>query len=152
GDHAAAVAANERPDGGAAIPPQGRRGAPPMTAPRGRRSLLIPSVAALAGLALFLGLGTWQLNRKAWKEALIDTLNHQLSAPPLELPPPGEWKSWTADNSEFTRVKFRAEFSSVTDALVFSSGSQIRDDAKGNGYFVFSPARLPNGEQVVINR
>jgi cytochrome oxidase assembly protein ShyY1 len=117
-----------------------------------RRGLLVPGALTLAGLALFIGLGTWQLNRKAWKEALIDTLSYQLSASPIDLPPPGKWHSWTADNSEFTRVRFRAEFAGAPDALVFSSGSQIRDDAKGLGYFVFSPAKLPNGQQVVVNR
>jgi len=44
------------------------------------------------------------------------------------------------------------EFPGVSDALVFSSGSQVRDDAKGIGYFVFSPAKLPNGQRVVVNR
>ena len=59
---------------------------------------------------------------------------------------------WTQDNSEFTRVRLRAEFSGAGDALVYTSGSQVRDDVKGTGYFVFSPARLAGGGQVAINR
>ena len=33
-----------------------------------------------AVLATLIGLGTWQLQRKAWKEALIDTLEVRLAA------------------------------------------------------------------------
>ena len=52
------------------------------------RGLLIPAVVTLCGLAVLLGLGTWQLERKAWKEALIATLTSALSAAPVALPPP----------------------------------------------------------------
>jgi len=71
---------------------------------------------------------------------------------PIALPPSGEWAGMTPDNSEFTRVRVRIEFLKDSDALVYTSGSAIRDDAKGTGYFVFSPAHLPDGQQVVINR
>jgi cytochrome oxidase assembly protein ShyY1 len=58
----------------------------------------------------------------------------------------------TPENSEFTRVRLHVEFPKASDALVYTSGSAIRDDVKGTGYFVFSPARLPDGRQVVVNR
>ena len=35
------------------------------------RDLVAPGLASLLALALLLGLGTWQLERKAWKEELI---------------------------------------------------------------------------------
>ena len=119
---------------------------------RARRGLLVPVAVALAGLVLLLGLGTWQLERKAWKEKLVATLDRRLNDAPVALPPSSEWAALTADNSEFTRVRLRVEFPKAGDALVYTSGSAIRDDVKGTGYFVFSPARLPNGEQVVVNR
>ena len=34
---------------------------------------LWPTLATLATLSLLLGLGSWQLDRAAWKQALIDT-------------------------------------------------------------------------------
>jgi cytochrome oxidase assembly protein ShyY1 len=122
-----------------------------MTAERGR-GIVVPGIFAFVGLLVLLGLGTWQLERKAWKEALIDTLARRAAAAPVELPPPSEWAGMMPDNSEFTRVRVRAEFGKAGDALVFTSGSALRDDAKPGGYFVFSPARLPNGQQIVINR
>lgn len=117
-----------------------------------RASLLVPGVTVLAALLVLLGLGTWQVERKAWKEALIETLQRRAAAPPVQLPSPSEWTGMTADNSEFARIRLRAEFGQARDALVFTGGSSLRNDAKAGGYFVFSPARLPDGRQVVINR
>jgi cytochrome oxidase assembly protein ShyY1 len=114
--------------------------------------MLVPAAAALAALAILLGLGTWQLERKAWKEKLVATLDRRLNDAPVALPPPGEWAGMTPDNSEFMRVRVRVEFRQAGDALVYTSGSAIRDDVKGSGYFVFSAARLPNGGQVAVNR
>jgi surfeit locus 1 family protein len=114
--------------------------------------MLIPSMAALAALVVLLGLGTWQVERKAWKEALMVTLDRRLNDAPIALPPPSEWTGMTPENSEFTRVRLSVAFPKTSDALVYTSGSAIRDDVKGAGYFVFSPARLPNGQQVVVNR
>jgi surfeit locus 1 family protein len=118
----------------------------------GRGGLLVPAILVIAGLAVLLGLGTWQVERKAWKEALIETLKRRASAAPVELPSASEWQRLNAADSEFTRVRLRAEFGRRDDALVFTSGSPLRDDAKAGGYFVFTPARLPNGQQVVVNR
>jgi surfeit locus 1 family protein len=113
---------------------------------------MVPGLVALAALLVLLGLGTWQIERKAWKEALIATLDRRLNDAPIALPPSTEWAGMTPDNSEFTRVRVRLEFLKDSDALVYTSGSALRDDAKGTGYFVFSPAHLPGGQQVVVNR
>jgi len=56
-----------------------------------RRGLLGPAVAALAAFAVLIGLGIWQLERKAWKEGLIDTIGRKLAAPPVALPPAADW-------------------------------------------------------------
>ena len=51
-----------------------------------RTGWALPTLFALAAFATFVGLGTWQLQRKAWKEALIDTLEQRLAASPVDLP------------------------------------------------------------------
>ena len=53
---------------------------------------------------------------------------------------------------EFRRVAFPAEFLPGEEALVYSSGSSLRPDATGPGYWVFAPARLTGGSIVVVNR
>src|SRR6185436_20377829 len=101
-------------------------------------------------LAVLLGLGIWQLERKAWKEDLIETLTKRLESDPAELPRPADWGRLDANNAEFQRVrvnvKFRTSQDKGQDALVYTSGSQLRDDVKGTGLFVFSPARLAGGQ------
>ena len=58
---------------------------------RAGRGLIGPTVFALAGIAVLIGLGVWQLERKAWKESLIATLTARLSQAPPDLPPRAGW-------------------------------------------------------------
>jgi surfeit locus 1 family protein len=114
--------------------------------------LLLPGLVTLAAFVVLVLLGTWQLERKAWKQGLIDTLTRRLSAPPASLPMPDRWASLKQEENEFHRVAFRTEFLPGKEALVWASGSALREDVKPPGFFVFTPARLPSGEVVVINR
>jgi cytochrome oxidase assembly protein ShyY1 len=52
---------------------------------------------------------------------------------------------------EFRRVSFKATYASAPDAMVYSSGSAVREDISGPGTWAFVPARLPTSETVVIN-
>jgi surfeit locus 1 family protein len=118
-----------------------------------RRGLVVPTTFAICGLAVLISLGIWQLARKQWKEALIETFEQRLNAAPIELPSPSAWEELTRDNSEFLHVRLRVDFRSGQDALVYTSGSALRDDIRAPGYFVFTPARLADGSsQIVINR
>src|SRR5262249_22852420 len=101
--------------------------------------------------ALLIGLGVWQLERKAWKDALIDAIARRLNAPPAPLPPPQRWASLDAAHDEFTHVVFRAAFDD-DEALVFAGASAFRPDVSGTGYWVFAPARIESGARVVVNR
>ena len=120
-------------------------------APR-RRGLLIPAILLLGALAVLIGLGTWQLERREWKQALIAELDRKLAAAPVDLPPRQRWPQLNAATDEFRRVKFLAEFVPDQEALVYTSGSSLRPDVTGPGYWVLSPARLAGGSIVVINR
>jgi cytochrome oxidase assembly protein ShyY1 len=123
-----------------------------VSAARGRTSLALPTLFTAASLAVLLGLGTWQIERKAWKEALIATLAVRTAAAPVALPPQQDWAALTEESAEFMRVRLRIEPGAGDDALVFTSGSTLRDDVKSPGYFVFTPVRLPGGATVVVNR
>jgi surfeit locus 1 family protein len=115
-----------------------------------RRRLVVPSIAAACAFAVLIGLGTWQVERKAWKEALIATVSERFAAPPVALPPPAEWARLEPATDEFRRVRFKAELINDKEALVFTTGSSLRGDS-GPGYWVFTPARL-DGRIVMINR
>jgi surfeit locus 1 family protein len=49
-------------------------------------------------------------------------------------------------------VKFSAAFVPGAEALVYTSGSALRSDVSGSGYWVFAPAQLATGGLVVVNR
>ncbi|HWP27564.1 MAG TPA: SURF1 family cytochrome oxidase biogenesis protein [Xanthobacteraceae bacterium] len=117
-----------------------------------RQGLLLPAIAAALAFAVLVGLGTWQLERRQWKHALIDVLTQRVNAAPTALPAKQRWGELTAENDEFRRVMFHAELAPNEQALVFTVGSRLRPDVSGPGYWVFAPARLADGGAVVVNR
>jgi cytochrome oxidase assembly protein ShyY1 len=116
-----------------------------------RRSVAGFGVFTLLMVALFAGLGVWQLQRRAEKHALIAALTERLAAAPQSLPQPSQWSALTPASDEFRRVRFTATYESRPDAMVYSSGSAVREDISGPGTWAFLPARLPTGETVVVN-
>lgn len=118
----------------------------------GRQTLLLPGIAAALAFLVLIGLGTWQLERRQWKHALIDTLTQRLGAAPMALPAKPHWGALTAEHDEFRRVIFHARFRAKEWALVHTVGSPLRPDVGGPGYWVFAPARLDDGGVVVVNR
>jgi len=121
----------------------------PPAAPRSWLGLLVP---ALLAFAVLIGLGTWQLERKAWKEGLIAALNERVAAPPAALPAPAAWPRLDQASEEYRRVTFSAAFDHGDEALVYAAASAFRPDVTGPGYWVFTPARLPGGTLVIVNR
>jgi cytochrome oxidase assembly protein ShyY1 len=117
----------------------------------GRRNVAGFGVFTLVMLALFVGLGVWQLQRRTEKHALIAALTERLATAPSALPPAAQWSMLTPASDEFRRVRFAATFSSGPDAMVYSSGSAVREDISGPGTWAFLPARLATGETVAIN-
>jgi surfeit locus 1 family protein len=120
----------------------------PATRNRSWRSLLLP---ALLVFAVLIALGTWQIERKAWKEALIASLTERLAAPLRALPPARDWAKLDRAGDEYRRVKFTASFDNAREALVFAAASAFRPDVTSLGYWVFTPARLADGSVVVVN-
>jgi cytochrome oxidase assembly protein ShyY1 len=122
-----------------------------MIATAARRSVVGFGAFTIVMVALFVGLGVWQLQRRVEKHALIAALTERLAAAPAPLPLPSEWSALTPAKDEFRRVSFAATYESLADAMVYSSGSSVREDISGPGTWAFVPARLENGETVVIN-
>jgi cytochrome oxidase assembly protein ShyY1 len=116
-----------------------------------RRGVAGFGALTLVMVALFVGLGVWQLQRRIEKHALIAALTERLAAAPGALPVPSQWTALTPERDEFRRVSFSATYEPRPDAMVYSSGSAVRDDISGPGTWAFLPARLPGGETVVVN-
>ena len=116
-----------------------------------RRGTLGFAVVTLAMVVTCLGLGIWQLQRRVEKHALIAALDERLAAAPEALQAPSQWNTLTAARDEFRRVSFAATYAKLPDAMVYSSGSAVREDVSGPGTWAFLAARLASGEMVAIN-
>ncbi|NJM54709.1 MAG: hypothetical protein HC841_01170 [Verrucomicrobiae bacterium] len=56
-----------------------------MAPDKSTRGLLLPTIFAAAALAVLIGLGTWQANRKVWKDALQSRIDQRLTWEPADL-------------------------------------------------------------------
>src|ERR1700726_1752784 len=109
------------------------------------------AIFTLAMVAAFAGLGIWQLQRRVEKHALIAALTERLATEPGALPSSSQWAPLTPANDKFRRVRLVATYATLPDAMVYSSGSAVREDVSGPGTWAFLPARLPTGDTVAIN-
>jgi surfeit locus 1 family protein len=111
--------------------------------------LLWPTLAALAGLAVLIGLGTWQMQRKRWKEHLIATIAANAHADPIRL---------------FTGARERPAQAFIQGDLeylhVIETGRFHHDKERylyaptpaGVGWHVYTPLEFLPGHVIWINR
>lgn len=116
------------------------------------RSLVLPGLATLVALAILLGLGTWQLQRKAWKEDLIAQIEARAYGEPGALVPEAEWPSWRADRDEFRKVRVTGTFLHPFEAPVYGLAQGERQGAPIQGYYLMTPLKLATGAIVMVNR
>lgn len=48
--------------------------------------VIVPLLFGIAGVAILIGLGNWQMRRLAWKEGILADIEARISAPPVPLP------------------------------------------------------------------
>lgn len=118
---------------------------------RGWTSLIGVGIAALVALAVLIGLGTWQLQRKAWKEDLIAQIEARSHGAPGAIVPEAQWPQWRAAEDEFRRVRVTGTFLHDREALVHGLAPGTRG-APVQGFFLFTPLRLESGAVVMVNR
>lgn len=86
-------------------------------APRG---MVIPWLAFLLMLALTIGLGVWQMQRKVWKENLIATVEQRATGAPASIADiPRDRVNALGDN-EYRRVRMRGEFVHACEFHLFT--------------------------------
>jgi surfeit locus 1 family protein len=104
------------------------------------------AVAAVVLFCAFMMLGTWQVQRRAWKLDLIARVDERVHAPPVAPPPPAQWPQVTAANSEYRHVRVTGTFLNESETLV-----QALTEL-GTGYWVLTPLRLSDGTLLMVNR
>jgi surfeit locus 1 family protein len=106
------------------------------------RPRLWPSLVALAALIVLVSLGTWQVERLRWKEALIAERTAQLAAPAALLPAQDDWPAWN-----FRRVEVLGTFRHDLEQLFGATGhgGQV-------GHHVLTPLLRPDGSALLVDR
>jgi surfeit locus 1 family protein len=115
------------------------------------RPLLAPGFAALVALAILLGLGFWQLERKAWKEALIQQIETRAHGEPGEILPEPRWPEWRAGEDEFRHVRVTGTFLHDKEIALHGLMSGQRGSPV-QGFYIFTPLRLASGATILVNR
>ncbi|MGU3359811.1 SURF1 family protein [Methylobacterium sp. M6A4_1b] len=114
------------------------------------RSILAPSLVSLVCLAILLGLGVWQLERKGEKEALIARiLARSKVEPPGTLPAP---HNWDPVRDEFRRVRVTGSFQHDKETLVHGLAAGEVPGRALQGYYVLTPFQVRDGDTVLVNR
>ena len=117
--------------------------------PRSTRRAVIALVAC-ALFAGFVALGSWQVQRRAWKLDLIDRVEARVHAPPVVAParaPASErWSAVDVANDEYRHVQASGVF--LRDAHTFVQAVTER----GAGFWLLTPLQLADGSIVIVNR
>ncbi|PZX14450.1 surfeit locus 1 family protein [Palleronia aestuarii] len=112
--------------------------------PRPIRTLLLASLT-LALTIGFVGLGWWQIERRAWKIDLIDRVESRIAASPTTPPGPQDWADLSREKAEYLRVAAEGQF---LDPVALVQAVTER----GGGYWVVSPFVTQGGMTILVNR
>ena len=122
---------------------------------RGRGGVGVLVLLAVAGIAflILIGLGTWQLERLAWKEELLARVAARIHAAPVPPPPPAGWPALTREADEYRRIRARGTFDHAREVLVYTvRGEDAPGPFKGQGFLVVTPLVRTDGPPILINR
>jgi surfeit locus 1 family protein len=97
-------------------------------------------LAWLLAIAALLALGTWQVQRRAWKLDLIERVEARIHAAPVAAP------RTATDDDAYRRVVARGTY--LRERETFVQASTVR----GPGWWVMTPMRSPDGTIIMINR
>ena len=98
---------------------------------------------SLPSLIVLLMLGFWQLDRLAWKTALIESFNERANAPAMPLPAP----SAELSGFEFQNLDLNGRF--LHDKELYLTGRTYEGNA---GFHVVTPFRTVAGQLLLVNR
>ncbi|HET6184109.1 MAG TPA: SURF1 family protein [Acetobacteraceae bacterium] len=104
--------------------------------------MLVPALMTALMLGILLALGTWQVERLAWKRAILARIDAAERAAPVPLP---------ADPGPFEKVAVRGHFLGGPEATY---GVEVRDAPGGQamGGQVIAPFRTDDGRTILIDR
>jgi surfeit locus 1 family protein len=107
------------------------------------RFTLWPTLFTIPAVLFMLGLGTWQVQRLAWKTVLIDMRRAALAAPAVPLP----LTLAAAEPLDFRHVEVTGTFDHAKELYIGAF------DARGiEGFQIVTPMTLADGHTLLVNR
>ncbi|HWB44697.1 MAG TPA: SURF1 family protein [Hyphomicrobiaceae bacterium] len=107
--------------------------------------LIWPTLFALAGVIVLVGLGIWQIQRKQWKEGLIASIAARVHAEPVPLAR-AVARARSGDDIEYLHVVARGGFDHTKERYLYAPAAQVL------GWHVYTPLALGPGSIVWVNR
>lgn len=104
------------------------------------------AVAALVLFAGFVALGSWQVQRRAWKLDLIERVDQRVQAPAVPAPGPQAWPRVNAADDAYRRVQATGRFVEGAETCVQAATE------RGAGFWVLTPLKRDDGSTLLINR
>ena len=105
------------------------------------RKILFPLVIGLGGVVVLLWLGTWQLDRLAWKQDVIAGIDARVAAEPVPLP-----ETVTREDDNYLTVIMQGR----------ATGAEIRfldsGTAAGTGHRIISAFETTDGHRVMLDQ
>ena len=114
--------------------------------PRSAPVLIALAIAASGVFAGLIALGTWQLERRAWKLDLIARVEQRVHAQAAVAPSPDQWPRVSAARDEYRHVRVAGTFLHDRETLVQATTSL------GSGYWLLTPLQVADGAVVLVNR
>ncbi|MFT4159922.1 SURF1 family protein [Shinella sp.] len=111
----------------------------------GRAKTVVTWIAFFVALAILLSLGTWQVQRLYWKEALLADIAERRVAAPVPL----------ADIEAMAARGEDIEYRPVTVSGVFANNRERHFFATWHGqtgYYIYTPLQLADGRFLFVNR
>lgn len=105
------------------------------------RRMILPLLFGLAGAAILIGLGAWQLQRLGWKEAVLAEIDSRIGATPVDLPDQPD-----PEADRYLPVAVTGQFTGQ-GLDVLASRKQI-----GPGYRVIAVFETDSGRRILVDR
>ena len=107
----------------------------------------------LCAFAILVGLGTWQLQRRAWKLDLIQRIEARVHAPAAPVPPAADWPGLDRERDEYRHLAARGTFDHARETLVYTVGGKGLGPYEGApGFLVITPLMRADGPPILVNR
>lgn len=125
-------------------------------APRRRKSplrKLVPAaLVVLVAFGILVGLGTWQLERLAWKQDLVAKVEARIHEPAQAAPTEADWPAINFEDHEYRHVAAQGRFRHDLEVQVYALVDAGPDGSGGPGYWVVTPLVMADGATILINR